>query len=138
MTKSSTRPPKLLDRVRVACQRRRYSYHTEKAYCRWVKRFVRFHGTVHPSNLDAKDVRAFLDHLAIERGVAASTQNQALNALIFLYEHVLDVDLGSIGEFERAQRSRRLPVVLTREEVRAVLGQMQGTNRLVASLLYGS
>jgi len=99
---------------------------------------VRFHGTVHPRTLHAKDVRAFLDHLAAERNVAASTQNQALNALIFLYEHVLDIDLGAIGDFERAQRSRRLPVVLTREEVRAVLGHMQGTNRLVALLLYGS
>jgi integron integrase len=93
---------------------------------------------VHPRTLHAKDVRAFLDHLAAERNVAASTQNQALNALIFLYEHVLDIDLGAIGDFERAQRSRRLPVVLTREEVRAVLGHMQGTNRLVALLLYGS
>jgi integron integrase len=138
VTKSSSRSPKLLDRVRLACKRRRYSYHTEKAYCRWIKRFVRFHGTVHPRTLHAKDVRAFLDHLAAERNVAASTQNQALNALIFLYEHVLDIDLGAIGDFERAQRSRRLPVVLTREEVRAVLDHMQGTNRLVALLLYGS
>ena len=84
------------------------------------------------------EVRAFLTHLAIEGGVAPSTQNQALNALIFLYEHVLEIDLGPIGDFERAQRSRRLPVVLTREEVRAVLGQMKGPNRLVALLLYGA
>jgi integron integrase len=136
--KSSSRPPKLLDRVRLVCQRLRYSYHTEKAYCRWVKRFVRFHGTVHPRKLDAGHVRAFLDHLATERGVAASTQNQALNALIFLYEKVLDEDLGPIGAFERAQRSRRLPVVLTRDEVRAVLHHMKGANRLVALLLYGA
>ncbi len=138
MTKSSPRSPKLLDRVRSACQRRRYSYHTEKAYCRWIKRFVRFHGTVHPRRLGAGHVRLFLDHLATEREVAASTQNQALNALIFLYKNVLDIDLGSIGDFQRAQRSRRLPVVLTREEVRAVLGQMKGPNRLVALLLYGA
>ena len=138
VTKSSSRPPKLPDRVRAACRRRRYSYHTENAYCRWAKRYVRFHGTVHPRTLGATDVRAFLNYLATERDVAASTQNQALNALIFLYKNVLDVDLGPIGDVERAQRSRRLPVVRTREEVRAVLGQMKDLNRLVALLLYGA
>jgi integron integrase len=138
VAKSSSRPPKLLDRVRRACRRLRYSYHTEKAYCRWVKRYVRFHGTVHPRQLEARHVRAFLTHLATERTVAASTQNQALNALIFLYKTVLDIDIGPVGGFERARRSRRLPIVLTREEVRAVLGHMKGTNRLVAQLLYGA
>jgi len=136
--KSSPHSPKLLDRIRTTCRRLHYSLHTERAYCRWTKRFVRFHGTVHPRHLDATHVRAFLNHLACERQVAASTQNQALSALLFLYDKVLNVDLGPIDAIERAQRPRRLPVVLTRAEARAVLDRMHGTNRLVALLLYGA
>jgi integron integrase len=115
-----------------------YSLHTERAYCRWIKRFVRFHGTVHPRHLDASHVRMFLNHLARERQVAASTQNQALSALLFLYDKVLHADLGPIEAIERAQRPRRLPVVLTRAEAHAVLNRMRGTNGLVAQLLYGA
>jgi len=131
--------PKLLDRVRQTCRRRQYSYHTETAYVRWVTRFVRFHETMHPRHLDADDVRAFLNHLAVDREVAASTQNQALNALAFLYDHVLERPLGDIGTSERADRPRRLPTVLSRDEVRRLLEAMTTTaNRLVAHLLYGS
>jgi len=131
--------PKLLDRVRQTCRRRQYSYHTETAYVRWVTRFVRFHETTHPHHLDADDVRAFLNHLAVDREVAASTQNQALNALAFLYDHVLERPLGDIGTIERADRPRRLPTVLSRDEVRRLLEAMTTTaNRLVAHLLYGS
>ncbi|MEF8940665.1 MAG: integron integrase [Salinivenus sp.] len=131
--------PSLLDRVRRTCRRRQYSYHTEKAYVRWVVRYVRFHDTTHPRRLGAADVRAFLDHLAVERNVAASTQNQALNALTFLYEQVLDLPLGDIGTIERADRPKRLPTVLSRDEVRRLFRAFSpGDNRLVAHLLYGS
>jgi integron integrase len=134
----SAQSPKLLDRVRQTCRRRGYSYRTEQAYTSWTRRYVRFHDTTHPRDLDANDVRAFLDHLATERGVAASTQNQALNALVFLYHQVLHLDLDDIGTIERAQRPRRLPTVLSRGDVRRLLRAMSGTNRWVACLLYGS
>jgi integron integrase len=125
--------------VRRTCQRRQYSYHTEKAYARWVTRFVRFHDTTHPRHLDEDDIRAFLGHLASERNVAASTQNQALNALIFLYEQVLGVELGAIGPVDRADRPKRLPTVLSRDEVRQLFAALShGPNRLIAHLLYGS
>jgi integron integrase len=131
--------PKLLNQVRQTCQRRQYSYHTEKAYVRWVTRFVRFHDTTHPRHLDEDDIRAFVAHLASERNVAASTQNQALNALIFLYEQVLGVELGDIGPVDRADRPKRLPTVCSRNEVRRLFDAMSpGPNRLIAHLLYGS
>jgi len=100
MPESNTHSPKLLDQVRQVCQRRQYSYHTEKAYVRWAERFVRFHDTTHPRHLDEEDIRAFLNHLASDRNVAASTQNQALNALVFLYEQVLDEVLDNIGPLD--------------------------------------
>jgi len=137
--RSSDQAPKLLERVRRTCRRRQYSYHTEKAYVRWVARFVRFHDTTHPRHLDADDVRSFLDYLATDRHVAASTQNQALNALTFLYESVLDDPLGDIGTIERADRPKRLPTVLSRNEVRRLFQTMSpGANRIAAHLLYGS
>jgi integron integrase len=131
--------PSLLDRVRRTCRRRQYSYHTEKAYVRWVVRYVRFHDTTHPRRLGADDVRAFLTHLAADRNVAAATQNQALNALTFLYDRVLDAPLGDLGAIERADRPKRLPTVLSRDEVRCLFRAFSpGDNRLVAHLLYGS
>lgn len=101
--------PKLLDQVRQVCQRRQYSCYTEKAYVRWITCFVRFHDTAHPRHLDEDDIRAFLPHLASDRNVAASTQNQALNALVFLYRQVLGVELlgvelGDLGPLDRADR----------------------------------
>jgi site-specific recombinase XerD len=136
MRPPSSSSPKLLSRVRIACRRRDYSLHTERAYVQWVRRFVRFHDTTHPRLLDAHDVRAFLNALATDLHVAASTQNQALNALVFLYDKVLDAPVGAITP---AKRPRRLPTVLSRLDVRAVLNAMPaGANRLVAELLYGS
>jgi integron integrase len=106
---------------------------------RWVIRFVRFHDTTHPRHLNEDDIRAFLGHLASERNVAASTQNQALNALIFLYEQVLEIELDDIGPLDRADRSKRLPTVLSRKEVQRLFAALSpGPNRLVAHLLYGS
>ncbi len=129
---------KLLDQIRRACRTRHLSIRTEQAYVRWARRFVLYHGTRHPLELDEANVRAFLTHLAVERQVAASTQNQALSALLFLYAHILGRPLGDLGEIVRAKRPKRLPVVLTRAEVKATLGHLQGTHHLVSSLLYGS
>jgi integrase len=124
--------------VRAVCRRRGYSIHTERAYCQWTRRYVRYHGTRHPRTLGARQVEQFLAYLATERTVAASTQNQALSALVFLYQEVLEMELGDLGDFKRAKRPEQLPVVLTREEVRAILGAMRGEARLAASLLYGA
>lgn len=135
--------PKLVDQIRAVCRLRHLSLHTERAYLRWIRRFI-YHaahasGTLrHPDDLGASEVRAFLTYLAAERQVAASTQNQALNALVFLYRDVLHRDLEAIDPFPRARRPRRLPVVLTRAEVGALLDHLTGMPRLVASLLYGS
>ncbi|CAN5799792.1 hypothetical protein BH23GEM6_BH23GEM6_15420 [soil metagenome] len=131
-------PPRLIDQVRAAIRTRHYSRRTEEAYTRWVVRFVRFHGTRHPRQLGAEEIRDFLSHLAVRGRVAASTQNQALAALLFLYRHVLDIELPPVAEVIRAKRPARLPAVLTRREVALVLPEMSGTPRLVAGLLYGS
>lgn len=134
----SPQPPRLLEQVRLACQRRHYSPRTAEAYTYWVRNYVLFHGKRHPRELGAKDLEAYLNHLAAERRVSASTQSQALNALVFLYRQVLELDLGWMEKLERAKRSRPLPVVLTVEEVRRVLPCMQGLPKLMASLIYGT
>jgi len=128
---------KLLDRLREVIRLRHYSRRTEEAYVRWVIRFVRFHGLRHPEELDGSDIEAFLSHLATRRHVAASTQNQALNAIVFLYRNVLRKDVPELEEFVRAKKPRRLPVVLTKDEVARVLSHLEGTPFLVSSLLYG-
>jgi len=130
--------PRLLDRVRQAIRARHYSHRTEQAYVTWITRYVRFHGKRHPAELGEPEVNQFLTHLAVHRRVAASTQNQALAALLFLYSKVLNRSLGQIEGVVRARRPRRLPVVLTRREVRTVLEELSGTPRLVCTLLYGS
>ncbi len=135
--------PGLLDAVRSACRLRHYSIRTETAYASWARRFCLFHRDAggrprHPEAMAEPEVVAFLAHLAEDRQVASSTQNQALAAILFLYEAVLDRPLDSLGAFPRAKRPKRLPVVLTRQEVEAVLSRLDGTHRLVASLLYGS
>ncbi|MBH8580193.1 phage integrase N-terminal SAM-like domain-containing protein [Bisbaumannia pacifica] len=117
------RPPKLMDRVKATMRVKHYSLRTEKTYCYWIRYFIRFHGVRHPAGMGAPEVKAFLEHLAVERHVAAATQNQALNALVFLYRQVLEQPLGDIGEFSRAKRPRRLPVVLSHDEVMRVLDQ---------------
>src|SRR5437870_9097366 len=132
-------PRTLLGRLRAAVRARHYSPRTEESYVGWVKRFVVFHGRRHPEALGEAEVRAFLDHLADHERVSASTQNQAVAALLFLYEAVLGRRLGvSPQGIVHAKELQRLPVVLSREEVRAVLAQLRGVARLVALLLYGS
>jgi integrase len=130
--------PKLLDRLRAACRLRHYSWRTEAAYAAWVVRFIRFHRLRHPLEMGAAEINAFLTHLAVAGRVSASTQNQAFSALLFLYQKVLEVGPGRIAGVIRAKRPKRLPVVLTREEVRRTLDQMEGTCRLMALLLYGA
>jgi integron integrase len=128
----------LFDVLREAIRIRHYSLRTEDTYVDWVRRFILFHGKRHPRELGAPEVRAFLSHLAVERQVAASTQNQAKAALIFLYKEVLAVDLPWLGEIVHAKRQPRLPVVLTPGEVRVLMDQMEGVMGLVARLLYGT
>lgn len=128
----------LIDELRSALRARHYSRRTEEAYCLWVRRYVRFHRLRHPADMAEPEITAFLTHLATQDTVSASTQTQALSALLFLYRHVLRRPVGDLGDLPRAVVPRRLPVVLTREEARAVLDLLHGDRRLVASLLYGS
>jgi integrase len=130
--------PKLLDEVRDRIRARHYSIRTEQSYLRWTKDFILFHGKRHPREMGARGVRDYLSHLAIRRNVAASTQNQALSAILFLYREVLDIRLDWIDGVERAKKAPRLPVVFTREEARAVLSRLDGAKWLMASLLYGA
>ena len=130
--------PKLLDRVRQAIRSRHFSRSTEEAYIHWIKRFIFFHGKRHPVEMAEAEINQFLTFLAIDQNVSASTQNQALSALLFLYQQVLGKKIGWMEGLVRAHKPRRLPIVLTREEVRLVLGHLAGTARLMATLLYGS
>jgi site-specific recombinase XerD len=135
---SPTNPPRLFDQLRAAIRRKHSSPRTEEAYVGWVRRFIRFHGTRHPRELGATEVGAFLTHLAVEDAVAASTQNQALSALLFLYREVLQQPLAEDLAITYAKRPAYLPTVLSRDEARAVLAALSGTHHLMASLLYGS
>ena len=136
---SDPNPPRTLsEAVRRQIRARHYSYRTEKAYLHWVARYVRFHGRRHPRELGPAGVAAFLTSLAVDRKVSASTQNQALQALIFLYRHVLGRDLGMVEGIVRARRSQHLPVVLTQDEVRRVYAAVTCRYRLIVGLLYGS
>jgi integron integrase len=130
-------PKKLLDQVRDAIRLKHYSIRTEQAYVTWIKRYIYFHNVRHPAEMGTAEIQAFLTHLAVEGNVAASTQNQALSALLFLYKEVLHQDLGPIDAL-RAKKSKRLPSVLTKEELHRVLGHLSGTHLLMAKLLYGS
>ena len=129
---------KLLDQVTEVARFRHLSLRTEAAYRNWIKRYILFHHKRHPRELDADAVRAFLTHLAVNEHVAASTQNQAFNALLFLYRQVLQVGALNIEGVERARQSRKLPVVFTKAEANAVIAQMTGAPQLIAGLLYGS
>jgi len=131
-------PPRLLDLVRARIRFRHYSLRTEQAYVDWIRRYVRFHGNRHPSDLGHAEVVSFLTHLAAELKVASSTQNQAQSALLFLYREVLDRELPLLDGIQRAKAAVRLPVVLTREEVAALLASLRGVHRLFGELLYGS
>ncbi|HSE86718.1 MAG TPA: integron integrase [Candidatus Binatia bacterium] len=130
--------PKLLDQVRQAIRRRHYSDRTEKAYVHWIKRYIFFHNKRHPLEMAESEIAQFLSGLATEGRVSASTQNQALNAILFLYNEVLSKKIGLIDGVVRAKRPQRLPVVLTKEEVKKVLDRMNGTPRLMGILLYGA
>jgi len=130
--------PRLLDRVRAAVRLRHYSRQTEKAYVGWTRRYILFHGKRHPAEMGAPELTRFLSSLAVDGRVAASTQNQALSALLFLYGNVLELDVPWLDGIVRAKRPQRLPIVLTRDEVRALLRPLQGVPRLMAFLLYGS
>ncbi len=134
----SQNAPKLLDLLRDRLRLKHYSIRTETQYVQWVRRFILFHGKRHPQEMGAKEVEAFLTHLAVEGRVAAATQNQALSALLFLYRELLHINLPWLDEVVRAKRPARLPVVLTREEVQSVLGRTEGTYGLMLRLLYGT
>ncbi len=131
-------PPRLLDRLRAEIRLRHYAIRTEATYVDWARRFILFHGKRHPQEMGAEEVTQFLSHLANERNVSASTQSQAKAALLFLYGQVLKVDLPWLDEIVTARTSRRLPVVLTPSEVRALLNELSGVTGLLAALLYGT
>jgi integron integrase len=131
-------PPKLLDQVKAKLRVKHYSIRTETVYVDWIKRFIWFHDKRHPQQMGAPEVEAFISHLAVDRSVSASTQNQAKSALLFLYKEVLDIELPWLNNITQAKVPKRMPVVLTREEVQAVLSRMDGTIWLITSLLYGS
>ena len=135
---AATAAPKLLDRVRQACRLRHFSRRTEDAYAGWIRRYIVFHGKRHPDGMGATDVSVFLSWLAVEQEVSASTQNQALSAILFLYRDVLERPLGNLPSIPRARTPERLPVVLSREEVSAVLEGTGGALRIIILLLYGA
>jgi len=130
--------PKLLDQVRAAIRTRHYSRRTEKAYLGWIKRFILFHNKRHPAEMGAVEINQFLSHLALKENVAASTQNQALCAIIFLYKNVLDREVGEIDNIVWAKKPKKLPVVFTKTEVKTVIKQLSGVKWIMANLLYGA
>ncbi len=132
------KPKKLLEQVRDVIRRKQFSIRTETSYIDWIKRFILFHQKRHPREMSEAEVNEFLNYLAREKNVAASTQNQALSALLFLYREVLKQEIGWLEGVERVKKPARLPVVLTKDEVRIVFAHLHGTYRLMAGLLYGS
>jgi len=128
---------RLMDQVRDVIRKKHYSYRTEKTYIEWTKRYILFHGKRHPKEMGEPEISRFISHLATDRNVAASTQNQALNAIVFLYKQVLHKELGDFGQMERAKKPKKLPVVMTKKEVEQILGFLHGTKGLMAKLLYG-
>lgn len=133
----SPKPKKMLDQLREVIRIKHYSYSTEKNYVHWAKRYILFHNKRHPAEMGAPEIEAFLSHLAQEVNVSASTQNQAFNAILFLYRNVLKIELTTPVYALRAKRSQHLPTVLSKNEVNQVLGGMQGLHQLMARLLYG-
>lgn len=129
---------KLLDLIKREIRRRNYSYSTEKTYCQWVVRYVRYHNLTHPRELGNRDIVKYLNYLANECNLAASTQNQALSALVFLYEHVLDIPVEELNNLKRAKKHKRLPVVLSKEQALAIINEMSGVNQMVLELIYGA
>ncbi|HEC11827.1 MAG TPA: integron integrase [Acidiferrobacteraceae bacterium] len=131
-------PIRLMDQVRNAIRVRHYSLRTEQAYTQWIRRFIYYHNKRHPVEMGETEITAFLTHLAVEKHVSPSTQNQALSALLFLYKQVLKLELEWLDDIVRAKRPVRVPVVLSVPEVRVLLGQLKGTNKLLGVLLYGT
>jgi len=131
-------PPKLMDLVSAAIRTKHYSYRTEQTYKDWIKRYILFHNKRHPKDMGAPEIQAFITHLAVEKNVAASTQNQALSAILFLYRHVLQIEIDPPADIIRAKESKTLPVVLTPAEARALIANMSGVTQLMAKILYGS
>ena len=127
-----------MDEVRRTTRLHHYSFETERAYCQWIRKFILYHDKQHPKDLGANEIVSYLSHLAIKQNVSASTQNQALSSILFLYQKVLGLDLPWLGEIVRAKRPVRVPVVLTRGEVAKVLDAMSGSHWLIANLMYGS
>lgn len=135
---ASMSSPRLLDQVREIIRIKHYSIRTEQAYIQWIRRYILYHGKRHPRDMGATEVSAFLSSLAITAKIAASTQNQALNAILFLYRDVLKIALPWLEDVQRAKRPKHLPVVLTREEVKRILAGLEGTVWLMAGLTYGA
>ncbi|WP_404366727.1 integron integrase [Marinobacter sp.] len=133
-----SRPMRLQDQFRAVIRVNHYNIRTEKSYWYWIRYFIRFHGMKHPKDLGASEVSEFLTWLAVHRNVAVATQNQALNALVFLYRYVLEKPLGEIGSIARPKKPRRLPVVLTHEESMKIITHLGSPYRLIASLMYGA
>jgi len=130
--------PRLLDQMRARLRARHYSRRTEQAYCMWARRFIVFHGGQHPADMAATEVNEYLTHLAVHEKVSSSTQNQALAGIQFLYRHVLGLQLDDIEPVIHARKPKRLPVVMTKQEVKSVLGALSGDEWLMASLMYGT
>ena len=138
MPAPNSNKPKLLDQVREKLRVKHYSYQTEKAYVTWIKRFIIFHGKKHPLELDDQAINKYLSYLAVKQKVASSTQNQALCAILFLYKQVLQKDIGYVENIEWAKKPKRVPVILTREEVKNLLCNLPHVPRMMAGLLYGA
>nr|WP_040607529.1 integron integrase [Salinisphaera shabanensis] len=138
MTDLANRPRRLMDQVSDRLRLGHYSLRTEKTYLAWIKRFILFHDKRHPKDMGKPEIEAYLTHLAVDRHVAAATQNQALNAILYLYREVLGIDLPWMDDVVRAKRPERIPEVLSTQEVGRLLAQLEGTYKLMASLLYGS
>jgi integron integrase len=134
----NAKKPNLLEQARNVIRVKHYALNTERAYLPWIKKFILFHKKRHPSSLGEREIGEFLTHLAVDRNVAAETQNQALNAIVFLYKQVLKKEIGKISNAQRAKKHTRIPVVFTKSEAKKVIAQLEGTKRLMASVLYGS
>ncbi len=132
--RGGARTPRLEEQMHAAMRARHYSRRTEKTYWMWVKRFIYFHGVTHPTDMGELEINEFLTHLAVAEKVSASTQTQALSALLFLYRNVIGREPGDLGEVVRARKPHRLPVVMTRDEVRTVLARLEGDRWLLVSL----
>ncbi len=130
--------PKLLDQFRAFIRKKHYSLRTEEAYVSWIRQFILFHNKTHPKDMGKAEISAFLSHLAVNRNVAASTQNQAFNALLFLYRNVLGAEFGELDNVEQAKKPKKVPVVFTKPEIKMIINQLEGYKWIMAQLMYGA